>query len=74
MVGIIISALIVIAMAVQAAMCPLGSESVCTPITASSAIFGFLGLVCLGGSIALYLDQKVGKRSGDASEEAQSDG
>ena len=74
MLGIIISALIVIATAVQAAMCPLGSEPVCTPITASSAIFGFLGLICLGGCIALYVDQKVGKGSGDASKEAQSDG
>ena len=74
MVGIIISVLIVIATAVQAAMCPLGSESVCTPITASSIIFGMMGLVCLGGCIAVYLDGKSGKKNGNIPENAGQDG
>ena len=74
MFGIIISALVVIATAVQAAMCPLGSESVCTPITASSVIFGLLGLVCLGGCIAVYLDEKSAKKNGNIPENARQDG
>ena len=55
-------------------MCPLGSESVCTPITASSVIFGLLGLVCLGGCIAVYLDEKSAKKNGNIPENARQDG
>lgn len=74
MFGILLSALVVIATAVQAAMCPLGSQSICTPITASSIIFGLLGLVCLGACIALYFDRKSENRNGNIPENAQQDG
>ncbi|MYC33110.1 MAG: hypothetical protein F4X64_08035 [Chloroflexi bacterium] len=74
MFGVFLSALVVIATAVQAAMCPLGSQSVCTPITASSIIFGLLGLVCLGACTALYFDRKNEDRNGNIPENAQQDG
>ena len=71
---IILSASVVVAMGVQAAMCPLGSRSICTAATFSSVIFGLFGLVCLGSCIYLYLDRKNGSREGDDTERAHQDG
>ena len=71
---IILSALVVVAMGVQAAVCPLGSRSICTAATFSSVIFGFLGLVCLGSCIYLYLDRKNVGGKGDDTERARQDG
>ena len=71
---IIISALVVVAMGIQAAMCPLGSRSICTAATFSSVVFGFFGLVCLGACIYLYLDRKNGSGKAGDTEHAHQDG
>lgn len=72
--GITLSALLVIAMAAQAAVCPLGSQPICTAANLSSTIFGLLGLVCLGSCIALYLDRKNRGEGNRKPERTQQDG
>ena len=72
--GIVLSALVVVAMAAQAAVCPLGSQPICAAATLSSTIFGLLGLVCLGSCIALYIDRKNNEESNRKAERTQQDG